>query len=64
MIHEWLTNERLTKYFKNNFDMANYAIAIARQIVRSGKELSIDALIEEIVKTKEAEKELKASKVV
>lgn len=56
MIHEWLTNERLTKYFKNNFDMANYAINIARQIVKSGKELVLEDLIEEIVRTKEAER--------
>jgi hypothetical protein len=61
MIHEWLTNERLTKYFKNNFEMANFAIAIARQMVKSGKELILEDLIEEIVRAKEAERLVKTA---
>jgi hypothetical protein len=43
-----LTNEVLKGLFKNNFDLANHAIRLARHYVKSGHEISIDSILQEI----------------
>ncbi|MBI2743768.1 MAG: hypothetical protein HYX48_07625 [Chlamydiales bacterium] len=43
-----LTNEKLKGLFKSNFELARHAIQIARYYVKSGRELYIDDLLEEI----------------
>ncbi len=43
-----LTNERLKKLFKSNFDLANYAIDIGRNYVLSGHYSTLDFLLLEI----------------
>ena len=45
---EYLTNEKLKKLFKNNFDLASYAIRLAEYYIRSGHEVHVDDLLEEI----------------
>lgn len=35
-----LTNEDLTRHFKNPFDLVNHAIGVAKHLVESGHELS------------------------
>ena len=47
---EHLTNEKLKKLFKNNFDLASYAIRLAEYYIRSGHEVHVDDLLEEIRK--------------
>jgi hypothetical protein len=48
MVREQLTNEKLKCLFKNNFDLANYAIRLARYSIKSGHEVSIDDLLDEV----------------
>jgi hypothetical protein len=45
-----LTNEALRGLFKNNFELANYAIALGRYYIKSGHETHIDALLEQVRK--------------
>ncbi|MFY7843216.1 MAG: hypothetical protein ACOVOR_04295 [Rhabdochlamydiaceae bacterium] len=45
-----LTTEKLKSLFSSNFDLANYAIQVGRQIVKSGKELSAENILDEIFK--------------
>jgi hypothetical protein len=40
-----LTNERIRKKFKNNFDLCNFAINIARNIIMSGTQATLDELL-------------------
>lgn len=47
---EQLTNELLRKQFRNNFQLAHQAIALGRFYVRSGHEIHLDKLLEEIRK--------------
>ena len=49
-IKEQLTNQKLKGLFKNNFELANYAIRFAKYSVKSGHEVSVDELLEEIRK--------------
>ena len=48
MLRDQLTNEKLKKLFKNNFELANYAIRLGRYYVKSGSEVNADALLEEV----------------
>ena len=48
MIKEMKTNEELTKLFRNNFELAMYAIEIGRRLVRAGKEFSLTNLLREV----------------
>lgn len=43
-----LTTERIRKKFKNNFDLCNFAINIARNIIMSGTQSSLDEILEVI----------------
>lgn len=45
---EYLTNESLKKTFKNNFELALYAIGAARYYIKSGHEINIDTLLYDI----------------
>lgn len=40
-----LTTERIRKKFKNNFDLCNFAINIARNIIMSGTQSSLDEIL-------------------
>jgi DNA-directed RNA polymerase subunit omega len=35
------TNEELSKKFKNNFDLVNYAIALAENMIKSGRDTRV-----------------------
>lgn len=50
MAKEQLTNEALKKQFKNNFELANYAIGAARYFIKSGHEVDIDTLLRDIAR--------------
>lgn len=43
-----LTNEKLKKSFKNDFELADYAINAAEHLVRSGKEFSLVPFLSDI----------------
>ena len=45
-----LTSQALRSLFKSNFDLAAYAIGLARYYIRSGREITIDQLLDEIRK--------------
>lgn len=40
-----LTNEKLRKKFKNNFDLCNFSINIARNIILGGTHATLDELL-------------------
>ena len=42
------TNQRLRHKFKNNFDLANYGIELARSYMREGQPHSLKQLINEL----------------
>jgi len=48
MADQSLTNERFRGVFKNNFEFANRAIQLGRYYIKSGHEVSLDALLNEI----------------
>ena len=43
-----LTNEVLTKLFRNNFELALYAMEIARRNIKAGKEFTLETLLTEV----------------
>ena len=43
-----LTNELLTKLFRNNFELAMYAIEIGRRHIRQGKDFTLTSLLKEV----------------
>jgi hypothetical protein len=45
---EQLTNQGLRGLFKNNFELANQAIRLARFYIKSGHEVSMGKLLNEI----------------
>lgn len=45
---ENLTNERLRKKFKNNFDLCNFSINIARNLILSGEQRTLGQLLYEV----------------
>lgn len=47
-IRETLTNEALRGVFKNNFDLTNQAIRLARFYIRSGHEIHLGKLLNEL----------------
>jgi len=47
-IRNQLTNEKLKGLFKSDFDLVNYAISLARHAIKSGREVHIDDLLNEI----------------
>lgn len=48
MVKEQLTSQGIRSLFKSNFDLCAYAIALARFAIRSGREVTVDQLLEEI----------------
>jgi hypothetical protein len=49
-IRDQLTHEKLRGIFKNNFELANYAIRLGTYLIHSGHEVTLDGLLEEIRK--------------
>ena len=47
---EQLTNEALKKHFKDNFELALFAINVARYLIKSGHEVDIPELLKDIQK--------------
>ncbi|MBX7066094.1 MAG: hypothetical protein K1X28_02575 [Parachlamydiales bacterium] len=45
---ESLTNETLRKKFKNNFDLCNFSINIARNILMSGTQATLGQILHQI----------------
>jgi len=45
-----LTNETLRSSFKNNFDLAHFAIELGRYYIHSGHEISLTHLLDEVRK--------------
>jgi len=48
MAEQTLTNERFRGIFKNNFEFANQAIKLGRYYVKSGHEVTLDGLLNEV----------------
>lgn len=48
--HEKLTNEALKKHFHDNFELAQFAISVARYLVKAGHEVEVPELLKEIAK--------------
>ncbi len=42
---EFLTTEKIRKKFKNNFDLCNFSINIARNTIMSGNHATLDELL-------------------
>lgn len=55
-----LTNEYLTKNFADNFTLALSAIDIGRHLIKSGKEVTVTSLLEQIAKSPTPEPEIVA----
>jgi hypothetical protein len=49
-IKDNLTHEKLRGIFKNNFELANYAIRLGTYLIRAGHEVTLDSLLEEVRK--------------
>lgn len=47
-LREQLTNQSLRGLFKNNFELANQAIRLARFYIKSGHEVTMGKLLNEI----------------
>ncbi len=45
-----LTQEVLRGLFKNNFELANYAIRLGRYYIKSGHEVNVDSLLDQVRK--------------
>ena len=45
-----LTNEQLKSLFKSNFDLATYAMQIARYQIAAGQETSVQMILDDILK--------------
>ena len=43
-----LTNEQLRSLFKNNFKLANQVMELGRYYIRSGHEINMEKLLEEV----------------
>lgn len=48
IIKQTLTTEAIRGLFKNNFDLANYAIRLARFYIKSGHEVNLTKLLTEV----------------
>ncbi len=45
-----LTNEQLKKHFHDNFELAHFAIDVARYLIKSGHEVEVPQLLRDIQK--------------
>lgn len=48
-----LTSEYLKKLFKDNFQLANHAIALSKQMVKGGREMTLESVLRETENTSE-----------
>ncbi len=48
MIHDPLTTEQIRKKFKNNFDLCNFSINIARNMILAGTSATLDEILRNI----------------
>jgi hypothetical protein len=48
LVRDQLTSQGIRVLFKSNFDLAAYAIRLARFYIKSGREITVDQLLEEI----------------
>ncbi len=51
-----LTSERIRKKFKNNFDLCNFSINIARNMIMSGSQATLDQILESVEERADAER--------
>lgn len=49
MQRDFLTSEKLKALFKSNFDLANYAIRLARYKVLAGHDINVDDVLREVL---------------
>ena len=49
MVKDILTNEQLKNKFKNDFELANVAIALARGYIRKGESKSVEEIVDELL---------------
>lgn len=45
---ELLTTESIRGFFRNNFELAQYGIRLGRYLIKSGHEVELDWLLDEI----------------
>ena len=57
MILDALTTEGLRKKFKNNFDLCNFSINVARNVILSGQQATLDEIIDIIQERASEDKE-------
>jgi hypothetical protein len=50
MINDPLTTEQIRKKFKNNFDLCNFAINIARNVILAGSPANLDEILKTVEK--------------
>lgn len=48
MINDLLTTERIRKKFKNNFDLCNFAINIARNMILAATPATLGEILENV----------------
>jgi len=53
-LKEFLTNERLTQNYTDNFSLALSTIDHARNMIHAGREFTLTSLLEDIAKKKSA----------
>lgn len=49
MIYDSLTTEIIRKKFKNNFDLCNFAINIARNMITGGTPTTLNEILKNVV---------------
>ena len=49
MYKDFLTSEKLKALFNSNFELANYAMRLARYKIMAGHEVNVDELLEEVL---------------
>ncbi len=57
--NHYLTNERLRHKFKNNFDLANYGIKLAKEKIEHEQSATLNQIMQELIKLPDTNGELK-----
>jgi len=55
--HHLITNEELKKKFSSNFDLANFAIDLAKSYIKQGAGKTLTEIIEELYQLKDEKRE-------
>jgi hypothetical protein len=55
-MRDQLTTEQIRKKFKNNFDLCNFSIQIARNMILSGRQASLDEILRTIEERADVER--------